>query len=283
MKKLSVVIPVFNQIDLAKTCYQEIMANNINLENETEFIILDNGSDSPIQEQDFPGAKIVRNEKNIGVYPTFKQGMEVAQGDIVAFFHSDIVVWEKGWNNRVIDVFSMDDSIGLVGFIGSNEIDYNGGRGSGTASNFQGREISNGLKTWAGSSWDKHGRHLMGYMKGAVVDGCVMIISKEAWSKIKYRENFPPHHFYDRLISTQILENLFSVGILGIEFDHISGQTVNQEKGYQIMAYDWLDSKGLTDNDFQDNYNYDQDIYLLAEEEWLTEYRDKKHIVPLII
>lgn len=282
--KLSVVIPVLNQIDLAKTCYKEILANNINLESETEFIIIDNGSDFPIQEQDFPGAKIVRNEINNGVYPTFRQGFEVASGDVVAFLHSDVVVWQKGWNNKVLQAFSATNNIGLAGFVGSNEIDEKGGRGGGTASNFQGREITDGNKIWKGSDWTHHGKHLTDYMRGAVVDGCVMIISRDAWNKIGYRNDFPPHHFYDRLIATQMLERGIEVGVIGIEFDHISGQTVNQEKKYQQMAYDWLTTniRGYF-NGFEDDINYDQDIYQVAEKKWLYEYRDKKHILPIKI
>ena len=283
--KLSVVIPVHNQIDLAKTCYKKILDN---FRSDAEFIILDNGSDLPIQQKDFPFAKIIRNEQNIGVYPTFKQGFEVSTGDIVCFLHSDMVIWEGGWDNRVLTAFEKF-SPGLIGFIGSNEIGADGGRGLGTASNFQGLTLYNGKdKTWQGSSWTQHGRHLETYMDGAVVDGCVMIISRFAWNTIGYRKDFPPHHFYDRLISTQMLENRFKVGILGIECDHISGQTVNQEDGYQHMAYDWLQKHYGRINytpylNLDTKMNYDGDIYNIAEHQWLTEYRDKKHLIPIVV
>lgn len=285
--KLSIVIPTLNQIDLAKTCYKEILDNSFV---GTEFIILDNGSDEPIKQNDFPFAKIIRNEKNTGVYPTFKQGMEVATGDVVAFLHSDVVVWEKGWDKKVLETFEKNTKLGLVGFIGSDEIGADGGRGLGTASNFQGKEITDGNKVWQGSAWNKHGALLLDYMKGAVVDGCVMILSRDAWNKIGYREDFPPHHFYDRLISTQVLEAGYSVGVLGIECDHISGQTVNQEKGYQKMGREWLRThieelryKNLLEDIPKDisQIVVDQSIYLIAEKMWLDEYRDKKHLIPI--
>src|ERR1041385_2488700 len=231
--KFSIVISVLNQKPLARACFSKIFENiEFNeyetefIEYETEFIIIDNGSDIAIDEAEFIPANVIRNEKNIGVYPTFKQGMEAAKGDIVAFFHSDVVIWEKGWNQRVIDTFINNPKLGLLGFIGSNEIDQAGGRGLGTISNFLGESLTDGVKTWSGSRWNIHGGNLTGYKKGAVVDGCVMILRREAWDFIGYRENFPPHHFYDRLISTQILEKNWDVGILGIGFDHISGQTV---------------------------------------------------------
>jgi glycosyltransferase involved in cell wall biosynthesis len=294
--KLSVIISVHNQWPLAISCYNETRKNTCG---DVEFIIIDNGSNLPIIQQQFPGAKIIRNEQNIGVYPTFKQGFEVATGNVLAFFHSDVVVWEDKWDMGVIEAFDQIPKLGLVGFVGSSEIDFNGGRGGGTASNFQGRvlgqtiDIKQGLPlNWIGSPAEVHGRRIDNYMKSAVVDGCVMIISREAWNKIGYRENFPMHHFYDRLISTQMLEAGFEVGTLGVEFDHISGQTVNVEKGYQVTAYKWLVEKGYLNTDldpqnpsfqvsFDETHNYDPDIYQIAEKMWLSEYRDTKHIVPI--
>jgi hypothetical protein len=108
-----------------------------------------------------------------------------------------------------------------------------------------------------------------------------MLLKREAWDKIGYRADFPPHHFYDRLISTQMLEAGYEIATIGVECDHISGQTVNQEKGYQKMAHDWLDLHWDLESVFDDNHNYDSDIYKLAEATWLDEYRTQKHLIPI--
>lgn len=281
--KLSVVIPVLNQIEVAKACFAKIRDNNINHETETEFIIIDNGSDIPIQEADFLGATIVRNEKGTGVYPTFKQGFEIATGDVVAFFHSDLFISSRGlsWNNKVLETFESNPNLGLLGFIGSNEIDRAGGRGVGTASCFEGDKLTDGINNWQGSHWNKHGKYLSGYMKSAVVDGCAMIIRRTVWEKIGYRENFPPHHFYDRLIACQMLEAGYEIGTLGIACDHISGQTANQEQSYQRFAFDWLKTHITEEMVFDENHNYDNDIYKIAESQWLAEYRDSKKLFPI--
>lgn len=296
MSKLSLVIPVLNQISLAKTCYKEIWLNTLT---DVEFVILDNGSDEPIKQEDFPGARIHRLEVNIGVYPTFKIGMEVATGEIVAFFHSDLVVFEKGWDLRVIETFEKETKLGLLGFIGSTEIDIMGGRGGGTTSNFTLKVIECGNEKWLGSDWRAHGTHLTEYKRGAVLDGCSLIFRRECWNEIGYRENFPPHHFYDRLISTQILERGWHVGILGIECGHISGGTVGKELKYDLMAEQWC-NKNLNittkeqwieqNKDWHINrsnpsrngslHNWDSVIYMEAEKRFLQEYRDKKHLLP---
>ena len=313
MHKLSVIVPVFNQHALSEAAIKTLI-QNLSGDNPVEVVVLDNGSDVPFLPHGRGGeydvaiangadiapehsdttvgevaktarVKIVRLPENIGVYPTFWEGMKHASGTILAFFHSDLIVAEKGWDTRVIASFSADEKLGLVGFIGSNEIDGSGGRGLGTRSNFLGGELNfrdmlGESHTWRGSPAEVHGRRIEGLEKGAVVDGCAMIFRRDTLEKIPQRSDFPPHHFYDRLLSCETIERGYGVAILGISCDHISGQTVNQEPGYDKMAEAWCVKHGLMKFDA---HNWDTVIYKEAERMWLTEYRDMKHLVPLIV
>ena len=290
--KLSVVIPVMNQIDMASSVYSKLREVTNTVEQDVEFIIIDNGSSPKIDEMDFPGAKIDRHEKSIGVYPTFKRGFEISTGDVVAFFHSDLVIWEKGWNDRVMYAFEKNKRLGMVGFIGSNEIDSSGGRGLGTTSNFAGFSLISSKKSlvgtkdeyqmWAGSFAGVHGKVSGGITNAAVVDGCAMIIRREAWNVIGFRESFPLHHFYDRLISTQLLEKEWYIYVIGIQCDHFSGQTVNKEPAYHDMAEKWcranVDTRFWCFDVRSGTYNWDATIYQEAERQWMNEYRPKGFI-----
>lgn len=284
--KLSIVFPVMNQLQLFRNVYSQLRKVTSTVEQDIEFVIIDNGSDIPITELDCPGATIVRNEKSIGVYPTFKQGFEITTGDIVAFFHSDLVVWESMWNIRLIERFEKNVKLGMIGFIGSSEIDTSGGRGLGTTSNFKGLVLVDefqkgshiGIKTWSGSPGYVHGKYSEDASKAAVIDGCAMILTREAWNKIGYRENFAPHHFYDRLISCQMLEGGYEIEVLGIACDHISGQTVNQEQAYHDFAKQWLLDHNYIVNDMSPIQNFDSAIYQIAEKMWFDEYKPKGYI-----
>lgn len=289
--KLSVIFPVFNQFPLATTAL-DIAMYNLSGKEDVEVIVLDNGSAECFyckykEEYDkklppnvtFRGVKV---DKNIGVYPTFWWGLQEAKGDVLAFFHSDLMVTEKNWDERVLYEFKRDTTLGLLGFIGSNEIDSSGGRGSGTTSNFQGNDYKNGdglgsPSIWRGSPAEAHGRKSRGYSRATVVDGCSMVFRRSVLEQIKQRENFPPHHFYDRLLSSEVRELGYTMEVLGIECDHISGQTVNQEPGYNDMAKEWADSHGLT---MDSVHNWDSVLYREAERQWLKEYRDEKRLVP---
>ncbi len=103
-----------------------------------------------------------------------------------------------------------------------------------------------------------------------------MIIRREAWERIGYREDWPPHHFYDRLISCQMLEAKYKVGVLGIACDHISGQTVSKEERYEKLASKWCHK-----NHIAKTHNWDDAMYREAERRFLYEYRQVKHLVPV--
>jgi glycosyltransferase involved in cell wall biosynthesis len=266
--KLSIVVPTLGQHELTTLCISKLLENITN--RFTDILVIDNGGDyaCPITDSRL---KIINMEKNIGVYPTFQVGMDNTDGDIVAFFHSDLIVNEKGFDTRLINVFEIHDNIGLVGFVGSNEIDYHGGRGAGTTSNFQGGTYDK----WQGSPASAHGRTNTGLTPAAVVDGCAMVLRRETWNKLEKKDLF--HHFYDKIISCQVLEARYKVAILGVACDHISGQTVNAEPSYRLSSIEWLAVRGIHAT-FDDA---DSKIYQYSEDKFLTEYRDIKHLIPI--
>lgn len=304
MINFSIVVGVLNAHDLAKTALRT-MLETLEHPEETELIVIDNGSDERFTLTSMQGlpdvcrVRAVRNEKNVGNYPMFKQGLELADGHIVAFLHSDVFVYQKGWDTSVRAQFAAHDDLGLIGFIGSTDMDAWGGRGSGTVSNMQGKTVGE----WKGSIGSIHGKVSGGMtIDGSVVDGCVMIFRKEMLALIGFKADFPIHHHYDRLMSAQMIERGFKVGILGIEFDHVSGQTANHAQKYQDTARDWFKAHmGINKpQEWADRRKewvakannpsrgkipdqWDYCTYLEAEYQFLKEYRDEKHIVPILM
>lgn len=316
--KLSVVVSVHNQFEIARQSIK-FLIENMDRPEQVQLIVLDNGSKEHFDnyltgnEEMYALLKTLgeaiyhRENENKGCYPyIFEQGWELAKAPYIAYFHSDLFVYQKGWEQSVLAHMDGNPNMGLLGFIGSTQIDNHGGRGLGTHSNMQGKFTprENGAG-WQGSAGYIHGKQDAGFIiDGAVVDGCVMIFRKDTLAQIGFRKEYPIHHFYDRLMSLQVLEEGQKVGILGVEFDHISGQTVNQEQGYQDIAKAWFRLKFNIDtpqewaelpgrkewvNDPMKNNpshkkvpdQYDHATYLEAEYLFLTEYRDSKHIIPV--
>jgi GT2 family glycosyltransferase len=273
--RISVIVPVLNQHWVAAVALDFARRNAVLA--DTEFVLLDNGSDMAFTPNS-PGMIVDRKPKSIGVYPTFWWGKDIASGDVLAYLHSDLIVAEPGWDRRVLQEFEGSSRLGLLGFVGSNEIDHAGGRGLGTASNFLGGTYTDGVCDWTGSPAEVHGRRLTGTMQAAVVDGCAMIFRREALEEISQRPDFPPHHFYDRLLSCEVRERGYNVAVIGIGCDHISNQTAGTQEDYLRLAEQWCRSRGIAAGQAK---NWDLAVYQEAERQFLDEYRERKRYIPI--
>ena len=293
--RLSIVIGILNQHDITKSTIRKL-ATYADDPQEIQLILIDNGSNPAFNPDDdiditlrlFGQVTIHHNKVNEGCYPgMFKQGLELANSPVVAFIHSDLFIVHGGYDTAILAQFDNNQNLGLMGVIGSTEIDGFGGRGMGTHSNFQGgtypkkagydqkrcrncnefeadhmvgsAKLPNGEQctvmdswgdeAWTGSPAEVHGKRDEGFIiDGAVIDGCVMIFRKSILETIGFKENYPLHHFYDRAMSVQVREAGYKVGILGLKVDHISGQTANHENSYHEQAKQWAFEKwGITE------------------------------------
>jgi GT2 family glycosyltransferase len=265
--RILVVVGVHNGFEmLADTLGRLVQATE-----EADVLLIDNGSDRPLRDERWlpAGVRVRRNPTNVGSYPLFAQALALSRGwDVVAVLHSDLRVHERSWDARVRDAFAANERLGLLGFVGSDEIDAAGGRGQGTMLNFSG--------IGKASRAEDHGRRIDDLRPAAVVDGCAMILRRRVLSDIGVRPDFPPHHFYDRLISCQVLERGWHVGVLGVACDHLGGQTSVLQPGWSALARDWALEHGIPKHPG----GWDQAVYLEAERQFLDEWRDAKRFIP---
>lgn len=262
---MTVIVLALNRADvLARTLPQLLAVTRASV------VLLDNGSEPAL---DFEGVHIHRVMQNVGNYKAFEVGLGIAgiwDDTVVAFLHSDLFVYDDGWDNRVQSMFDADPKLGLVGFVASNEIESHGGRGLGTVLNYQGRQEM-------GGKCSVHGRCSAGFEPAAQVDGVAMIVRREALAQIGFRDGFPPHHFYDRLISAQMLEAGWRVGYAGVACDHMGWRTTMFEQAYHDLARRWCEEHGVKGIDG----NWDLTVYKEAERQFLDEYAVRKRFIPL--
>lgn len=226
---------------------------------QTRVVVFDNGV----------GEGELGTGENVGNYPVFR---ELAESDLgfVLLIHNDLYIYERGYDRRILDAFREDDRLGLVGFVGSGAYCFSGGRGGGVWMNFQGVDER-------GSHYSVHGGDgYSGFRPAAVLDGCALAFRTEALRDVGHRPDFPPHHFYDRLLCCQMLEAGWHVGYLGVACDHLNGQTANVYAGYKSLAEQWVAEHRCTRTGQPDH-----DVYLEAEHQFLSEYRDAKRFIPL--
>jgi|GEM_PF-1640784 len=121
--RVSVVIPVFNQLEYTKQCLESM---NNTIKEKVEVIVIDNASSDGTKEylNNFKRERIrlkyIGNKENLGFPKAVNQGIKETRGDFVIIANNDIV-FTNGWLEKMILPAENDSGIGIAGPV-SNEV-----------------------------------------------------------------------------------------------------------------------------------------------------------------
>jgi glycosyltransferase involved in cell wall biosynthesis len=276
--KITLVIPFIDTWDITKRCIEKVVENTTE---PIELLMIDNGSDgnykrkiNALTNNGFFELTYIKNDHNIGVLPTFKQAYKKSTGNVICFIHSDVLIQEHGWNERVRDAFASHPNLGLAGLFGAVGVGANGGRIR-SQSNMRGGEW--GKCGCHEVAWQHHSEFMDGLSPATILDGVGMFFSRTALESLIETDSFDSwraiHHFYDRFMPLKLIDRGFKVATLGIGFDHWSGATANSSEEYNKTAKIWLKEQyGITD---LDGKNPDQLVYDYAEQQFFNEFGNR--------
>lgn len=103
MKKVSIVIPIFNHLKMTIECLNDVIRT---YGVETEIIAVDDGSTEPVSKaiaKMFPQVKVLRNEKNLGFARTVNKGIEAASHDLICLLNNDIKLPNPSWLKLMVN------------------------------------------------------------------------------------------------------------------------------------------------------------------------------------
>ena len=111
--KVSVVIPVFNEIHHTIRCLNSLSKHET--ENSFEVVVLDNGSEDSTQSllSHVRGLVYARSDSNLGFGDGCNLGVKKSHGEIIIFLNNDTEVLE-GWMDALVDGLNLPEA-GLVG------------------------------------------------------------------------------------------------------------------------------------------------------------------------
>lgn len=285
LPSLSIIIPILGQHDITQLCINKIVEH---ARGEIEVLIIDNGNDftaEPVDPSSNIHLKVVHPEEgNIGVYPAFDYGVKHTKGEIVMFMHNDVILNEPGFDILLRYVFVRDKNLGLVGFVGSDEINEKGGRGWGTTCNFEGKTYTFRGKSWTGNNALVYGSKFDGFTNAVFIDASSMAIRRNTWEKIGFRSDFPiASHSHDRTTCMQVLEAGEKIGVLGVACDHMDGQTrlYPNDKKYPNAYKAWAEKNNIEKVYREDgSVDWDWSMRLEAKRRFLKEWKDEKKFIP---
>jgi O-antigen biosynthesis protein len=218
MNKVSIVVPVYNQLKLTIDCLRDLLTT---YGVEIEIIVVDDGSKEPISKiipKLFPGIKLITNKENLGFAKTVNAGIRVASHDMVCLLNNDIRLPNPGWLNLMLQ--SM------------NEFD---------------------LTSPAGGRMDKNWNYITGEAKMrsdsfSYLCGWCILINRKVFDKIGLiPENFDKGFFEDVLFSHRAKKAGFKMGITeGTGVKHLyhatfKAQGFNLAEEYQNKRKIFLD------------------------------------------
>ena len=111
---VSIIIPVFNQLEYTHACLASLQA----VEDQTRFevIVVDDCSTDSTQEviTQIPGVVCLRNDSNSGFIASCNTGAKAARGKYLVFLNNDTLV-KPGWLTALLDTFKEERRAGIVG------------------------------------------------------------------------------------------------------------------------------------------------------------------------
>lgn len=112
--EISIVIPVYNQVEFTHACLAAVKTNSGEI--PYEVIIVDDASTDKTREVigQIPGLTYLRVEENAGFIAACNRGAAAARGDYLVFLNNDTTV-TTGWLGALRETFLSEPEAGLVG------------------------------------------------------------------------------------------------------------------------------------------------------------------------
>jgi GT2 family glycosyltransferase len=162
-----------------------------------------------------------------GICSIYNKGIGASKDDVLVFMHEDAFFLEKGWGKVLLEKFSADESIGLVGVAGTQylcaDIPFWARPGRPFVRGRIVHELDNGERFFMTVfSRDKSDADVV------AVDGVFFAIRRSLFERIRFDEStFDGFHFYDIDICMQVRETHRLVVTWDLFLKHRSGGSFN--------------------------------------------------------
>ncbi|OGW75380.1 MAG: hypothetical protein A2Z72_02915 [Omnitrophica bacterium RBG_13_46_9] len=260
--KCDVIIPVCNMFAYTRLCLEKLIENTLV---PFDLIIIDNGSTDRTGEffsgfaasavsrsqiiqrlsfgsaicareteaqrcnADSPEVRIeyIKNEKNVGPIFAYNQGIRIGRSKYVCMMHNDVLIFERGWLGKILDVMESDRDIGIVGLAGRKRINKKGLVDElSLVHNLQNEHLNVPMRS--------HSEDV------AVIDGLCFIARRKILERTGgLNEDYTYMHCYDLDISMASRDLGYRNVVVNVEAMHVSnGGVTRRAKDYKALVRD---------------------------------------------
>lgn len=243
-QNVQIIVPVFHREQDTKLMFEQLskVTDNYSL------IIVNNGFDDREFLDSLKPLHYIENKENTGAIRPTNQGLEVAEGDYVAVLHNDLLIFDEGWLDHIIEFMERRRDVGLVGLSGRHTINADGMYDNDTtvAGN---RDLPISYKpTWR-------------LTEVATIDGLGWVMRNTGF---RLDESFGLMHFYDLDLSLQYIEAGYRVYSAAVDLTHLAD---TYERSTRSRS-DYLDRIG------SDDKSYFDEVHEKFRKKW-------QHVLPI--
>lgn len=239
---ITVAVLVLNQQELTQKFLDTLRENEG--EAKLPLLIVDNGSIPPVRDWLVglrEGDNVIRNSENVGVMPGLNQAYTVLKDitDFIFFPHNDLMIYEKGWDDKLVRILSSLPDCGVAAFYGA--------KGIGTHDLYRTPyRMDQLIRVDNVSACNRMNAAVHGFRppraeteEVAVVDGFSMIVNTRLLDETGgFDRSYPPHHNYDNDICLESLDKGYKNYVISMDADHLGGRT--------DVGENWNDKFGKT-------------------------------------
>jgi len=226
--RIPIVVVLYHREEETRRMFEQLarVTDNYSL------ILVDNGFGDPDLIESLNPSKYIKNEENTGSIRAMNQGLEAAEGSYVAVLHSDLLIYEEGWLDHIVEFMERRDDVGLVGLAGRHSIKEDGSYDVvTTVVNMRGYPGCY-VPTWK-------------MTEVATIDGLGWVMRNEGK---RLEEDFGMMHYYDLDLSLQYIESGSKVYVAAIDIWHMAEDLEHSARSDE----DYLRSVGGDDDEFSD-------------------------------
>ncbi len=208
IKKISIVIPVFNQLHYTKNCVDSL--NSVGIA-DSQIIIVNNASTDGTKEflATRPQIRALHNATNLGCGPAWTQGLQVSDAEWTALLNNDVLI-PPGCFEGLLS-FALENNYGIIcPAMREGEADYD---------------------------WQAHAASFMKKMRDVrrdgIGNGVCFIVRRRVFDKIGYFNDFGGYEDDDFFRRARAAG--FRVGITGRGWLHHFGSITQKGTNFKIL------------------------------------------------
>jgi glycosyltransferase involved in cell wall biosynthesis len=224
-----IVVAIYHREDETRKMFKQLEK----VTDDYSLILVNNGFDDEKFLKKLKPVHYVKNSENTGAIRPINQGLDLAEGEYVCVLHNDLLIYDEGWLDHIIEFMDRRQDVGLVGLAGRHGIKEDGSL-----------DLRSTIVKMRG--YPKYYVPTWRFTEVATIDGLGWVMRNKGF---RLEESFGMMHFYDLDLSLQYIDAGDKVFSVAVDIWHMA----ENQKQSTRSTDDYLQAVGGSDDDYYED------------------------------